>query len=75
MFLYLALFTCSSHSLTFLSFKAPLVLDWCRFQNQRAKMKKLQRRAKQNEQNNNDKDDKDDKGEGGKKEGGSEGET
>ncbi|CAL4067885.1 unnamed protein product, partial [Meganyctiphanes norvegica] len=34
------------------------------FQNQRAKMKKLQRRAKQTENNNNnDKDDKDDKGE------------
>ncbi|XP_076060025.1 LIM homeobox transcription factor 1-beta-like isoform X2 [Oratosquilla oratoria] len=39
------------------------------FQNQRAKMKKLQRRAKQSEQNNNDKEDKEDKGEGNKKEG------
>ncbi|XP_071552882.1 LIM homeobox transcription factor 1-alpha-like isoform X1 [Panulirus ornatus] len=43
------------------------------FQNQRAKMKKLQRRAKQTEHNNNDKDDKDEKGEGGKKEASGEG--
>ena len=45
------------------------------FQNQRAKMKKLQRRAKQNEQNNNDKDDKDDKSESGKKESSQDGKT